>query len=164
MSKASYSKQDRAVIVTLRDSGKSWQQTAKEASEKIGRHISDNAARFQYQQEKGSGRPRPTTRAGRAAATKSNKRKGHSLEEFRKTFDVAQKIRDKVVELLNNGGEEYWTDDEFRQLCGVSVQNWRRHAELDEFKDYQFRKPGFHAWAPPSVVEEMKEITGHAGH
>lgn len=154
MANPSFTKEDRAVIIAARDSGKTWPETATEASKKLGRILTAESARFQYRQGK----------TGAVSKKKTKKKKGHSLEEFRSEFDIAKKIRDKVAELIADSSEEYWTDDEFRQICGVSVQNWRRHAELDEFKRYQFRKPGFHAWAPPSIVEAMKEITGHAGH
>lgn len=161
MSQASYSNEDRAVIVALRESGKSWQETATEASKKIGRTITVESARFQYKQAK-RGAPSANGRSRPRRPRKTAKR-GHTLDDFRAKFDITKKIEDKVNELLQDG-EEYWTDDEFRGICGVSVQNWRRHAELDRFKPYQFKKPGFHAWAPKDVVEQMKEITGHAGH
>lgn len=159
MPKETYSKEDRALILALRNEGRAWPEVATEASKRIGRTLTAESVRFQYRKAKGTDPIRP-----RRSNSRPTKKRGHSLDEFRNQFDVAQKIRDKVEELLQGGGEEFWTDDEFRQLAGVSVQNWRRHAELDEFKQYQFRKPGFHAWAPPSIVEEMKEITGHAGH
>jgi hypothetical protein len=155
MSKASYSKQDRALIVALRKEGKSWPKVAAEAGEKLGRSITAEGARFQFKQANSNAPTRPAPK---------KPRKGHSLDEFRSQFDITKKIDDKVAELLPDDREEYFTDDEFRQLCGVSVQNWRRHAELDRYRAYQFRKPNFHAWAPKPIVAAMQEITGHAGH
>lgn len=172
MGKELFSDDDRQVIKGLRDAGSTWEETASEASKKLGRDITAESARFQYRKTTagttaGTSAPRSrpsklTTSAPRTA--NGSKKKGHSLDEFRSQFDVTKKIDDKVAELLDGDSEEYWTDDEFRQLCGVSVQNWRRHAELDRYRKYQFKKPNFHAWATPKVVQYMREITGHAGN
>jgi hypothetical protein len=166
MAKAKFTDANRKKIVALRDSGKTWLEVAEEASTLIGFPISENGARFQYKQGTGVKRDRTKDRTPKPAGSprpSAAGRKAHSLEEFRAKFDVTKKIEDKVAELLQSG-EHYFSDDDFRGLCGVSVQNWRRHAELDRFKPYQFKKPGFHAWAPKLIVSEMQEITGAQGH
>lgn len=158
MGKERFSDADRATIVRLRDSGLTWEETSKKASKELGEPVTSNSCRFQYRKGKTGVDPNRSKRPAVA------KKKGHTLDDFRNQFDVTKKIDDKVEEFLTDDGEEYWTDDEFRQLCGVSVQNWRRHAELDRYRKFQFKKPNFHAWASPKMVEAMQEITGHAGH
>jgi len=161
MAKDKFSDSDRNAIAALRDSGLSWPEVSGQATTKLGKIVSVNSARFHYGKAKGKTRDRSREIARRP---RRNVKKGHSLDEFREKFDVVKKIADKVEEIFGKDSEEYFTDDEFRGLCRVSVQNWRRHAELDRFRKYQFKKPGFHAWASPSVVEAMKEITGVQGH
>lgn len=168
MAKEKLTDDSRTLIVALRDSGLSWREVATEAESKLGFTMSASAARSRYRSAKGikaDGRDHHAAGAVKrpSGRTAPSSRKAHSLDEFRAKFDVTMKIEDKVAELLAEG-DHYYTDDDFRGLCGVSVQNWRRHAELDRFKRYQFRKPGFHAWAPAALVVEMQEITGAQGH
>lgn len=82
----------------------------------------------------------------------------HSLTDFRKAHDIPQKIRNKLVSL--RGG--YVTEEELRQLCEVSVQNWRRNAELPEFSVNKFRLDGVTYWAGVETIRKMKQITGRA--
>jgi biotin operon repressor len=103
------------------------------------------------------GKPAPQV----AKRTTTPARAGHTLDDFRSKFDVGAMIEAKVAELLPEDGEQWFHDSDFRVLCGVSIQNWRRHA--DEYPQYQFKKGKFHAWAPLHMVEEMQTLTGHAG-
>lgn len=106
---------------------------------------------------------RPTNSAPPAGLIQptTGKAKGHTLDEFRAKFDVGKVIADKCAELLGEDGEEWFHDSDFRTLCGVPIQHWRRNA--DEFPQYQFKKGKFHAWAPVHMVEQFQHLTGHVG-
>ena len=59
---------------------------------------------------------------------------------------------------LGPNGKFYYSDSEFRELCGVHVQNWRRHADDDTFAPYRLRRGGHNLWAPAPMIESMKQI------
>jgi len=81
----------------------------------------------------------------------------HSLADFRREHDIAQKIRDAVAGLRADG---YVNEEELRQLCGVPVQHWRRHADLPEFAENKYRLDGTTLWAAKETIQQMKQITG----
>ena len=83
---------------------------------------------------------------------------GKTLDQFRKDHDVALKIRNGLKKLEG----VYMTDNEFRDFCGVHVSNWRRYADLDEFRDNKIRIQGVMHWAQASFIRKMKEILGIA--
>ena len=82
-----------------------------------------------------------------------------SIDEFRKAHDIPQKIRDRLANFRRGG---YLTEEELRQLCGVPVQLWRRHAELPEFADHKLRHEGVVYWGAKETIVKMKQITGRA--
>jgi len=79
------------------------------------------------------------------------------LSEFRKEHDIPQKIRDRLAAMR---ADSYCTEEEFRQLCSVPVQLWRRNAELPEFSLNKFKHDGVTYWATCATIEKMKKITG----
>jgi hypothetical protein len=88
-----------------------------------------------------------------------------TLGKFRQENDVTVKIRAGIARLLTVDSKNFdasptFTDNEFRDKCGVHVNNWRRNADLDEFKKYQLTVRRVLYWADPSVIEEMQKITG----
>ena len=95
-----------------------------------------------------------TAEAGQAGAPA----RIHSLADFRKAHDIAQKIRNKLPSL--RGG--YVTEEELRKMCEVPVQNWRRYAELPEFSGNKFKLDGVTYWAGVETILQMKQITGRA--
>ena len=145
------------LIHKLRKDGKTWAQVGKALG------MTENQARLRYRRWQTSNAPKPPA-ARKPPTVKPKAVAGRSMDDFRANYDFAQVIREKVQELLApEDANQWWTDDEFRQLCGISIQNWRRHAELDEFRRYQFKKGTLHAWAPLSMIEEFQHITGHVG-
>lgn len=81
------------------------------------------------------------------------------LSEFRKAHDLPQKIRDRLSAIT---GSRYFTEEDFRQHCEISVQNWRRNADLPEFAPHKFKLDGVTYWAGIETIKEMKRITGRA--
>jgi len=98
--------------------------------------------------------------SGRPAATVTPSRiRIRSLEDFRRSHDVPQKIRDRITGLKADG---YVTEEELRQLCEVPVQGWRRNAELPEFSEHKLKIDGVTYWASKETIRAMKRITGRA--
>lgn len=83
--------------------------------------------------------------------------KGKTLEQFKKQFDVREKIKDGLKRL---GSDCYMTDTEFREFCGVHINNWRRFADEDQFKNYRVRINSIWHWASAGMVKRMKDIVG----
>lgn len=86
--------------------------------------------------------------------------KGKGMSEFRAKHDVDLIIRTKVLGLLSEGNEEYFEDYDFREICGVSVHHWRRHADSPEFSEYRLKKGSLNVWAPAHIIMQMKKILG----
>ena len=86
--------------------------------------------------------------------------KGKDISEFRAKHDVNLIIRTKVLEFLSEDNEEYFEDYDFREICGVSIQHWRRHADSPEFEEYRLKKGRLNIWAPEHVIVQMKKILG----
>ena len=83
---------------------------------------------------------------------------GKTFEQFRKDHDVTLKIREGLKKLQG----VYMSDNEFRDFCGVHVANWRRYADLDEFRDNKIKVQGITHWAQPAFIKKMKEVLGIA--
>lgn len=83
--------------------------------------------------------------------------KKRPLEEFVRAHDVAYKIRQGLNRL---GDKVFMLDGEFREFCGVHVNQWRRFAELDEFSKNRLKHAGQIHWASESMISQMKGIVG----
>ena len=93
----------------------------------------------------------------------SKKRSGGTLDEFKNEFDlsviVPKKIEEGIEKYLRrpDGEPVYMFDWRFRELCKVSVTQWRRYA--DNYKYLQIKnKNGELIWGHPDIIEEMKEV------
>jgi hypothetical protein len=82
--------------------------------------------------------------------------KKHSLEDFRTENDFSYKIEKAVEEL----GDGYLTENEFKLVCGVPINYFRRFADLPEFRKNHFRLRDVVYWASEKTIEKMKEIAG----
>jgi hypothetical protein len=85
--------------------------------------------------------------------------KKRSISSFIAEHDIAHKIRQGLKKLGRDG---YMLDNEFREFCGVHVNQWRRYAELDEFSPSRMKHCGQQHWAAPETIEQMKGIVGLA--
>lgn len=104
------------------------------------------------------GKSLPTTRGPETTAP-GKPVSGKTLADFRKQFDVRERIRSGLKLHLSG---VYRTDQDFREACGVPPAEWRRFADLEEFEPYRWRYRGVLYWAAPKVLEQMKEIVGVA--
>ena len=86
--------------------------------------------------------------------------KGRSIDSFRAKYDVDLIIEKKVGELLNEEREEYFDDHDFRELCHLPTQSWRRHADSPKFAAYRLKKGDLNVWGPAHIIEQMKKILG----
>lgn len=93
--------------------------------------------------------------AKNATTTTEKKR---TLQDFRKTFDIALKIREGVKKFLS--GDRYLPDAEFREMCGVHIAQWRRYADDDEFNKNHYKFAGQILWANENTMRQMKKIAG----
>jgi hypothetical protein len=84
-------------------------------------------------------------------------KRGKSMDQFRQQFDVKLRIRQGVKKHL---ASVYMTDQEFREACGVSTTEWRRHSEEMEFDTFRAKIRGQILWAAPKMLVEMKSIAG----
>lgn len=82
--------------------------------------------------------------------------KKHSLEDFRTENDFSFKIEKAIDDL----GDGYLTENEFKLVCGVPVNYFRRFADLPEFRKNHFRLRDVVYWASEKTIEKMKEIVG----
>jgi len=83
---------------------------------------------------------------------------GKSLADFRLVHDVRLKIRAGIKKYLK--GDSLFTDQEFREACGVCSQEWSRYARDGEFDDNNDRIKQVLYWATPSTLREMRTICG----
>lgn len=82
--------------------------------------------------------------------------KKHSLDDFRVENDFSFKIEKAIDEL----GDGYLTENEFKLVCGVPVNYFRRFADLPEFRNNHFRLRDVVYWASEKTIKQMKEIVG----
>jgi hypothetical protein len=82
--------------------------------------------------------------------------KKHSLDHFRVENDFSLKIEKAIDDL----GDGYLTENEFKLVCGVPVSYFRRFADLPEFRNNHFKLRDVVYWASAKTIEEMKEIVG----
>ena len=84
-------------------------------------------------------------------------KRGKSMEQFRQQFDVKLRIRQGIKKHLAGC---YMTDQEFRDACGVSSAEWRKHAYEMEFDQNRAKIRGQTFWAQAKMLNEMKNIAG----
>lgn len=65
---------------------------------------------------------------------------GMSLEDFRAKFDEAQKIRNAIARLGRGAKCRIYSNQEFRELCGVPVAKWGQYSALKEFDACRIQK------------------------
>jgi hypothetical protein len=82
--------------------------------------------------------------------------KKHSLDDFRVENDFSFKIEKAIDEL----GDGYLTENEFKLVCGVPASYFRRFADLPEFRNNHFRLRDVVYWASEKTIKQMKEIVG----
>jgi hypothetical protein len=82
--------------------------------------------------------------------------KKYSLDHFRVENDFGLKI-EKAIDGL---GEGYLTENEFKLICGVPPNYFRRFADLPEFRDNHFKLRDVSYWASKETISQMKEIVG----
>lgn len=87
---------------------------------------------------------------------------GKSFTEFRQKHDYTHIIERAVAKYLPAGGDVYYEDGEFRILCGVPVQFWRRYSSDDRFLQNRVLRNKSDApyWAPANMAEQMRNILG----
>jgi hypothetical protein len=82
--------------------------------------------------------------------------KRHSLDNFRVENDFGLKIEKAIDDL----GDGYLTENEFKLVCGVPPNYFRRFADLPEFRDNHFKLRDVVYWASKETINQMKEIVG----
>lgn len=131
-------------IIELAAAGWSYQRIASEV--KLSKTATGNVIRAAA-----GVAPLPRPAAARKPA------KARSFEDFRAKHDTTHIIAGKVKELLS--GSEWFEDNDFRELCCVPSNNWRRHADSGEFDDYRVVKGSrINAWAPKAMARQMREV------
>lgn len=60
-------------------------------------------------------------------------KRGMSLDEFRSKFDEAQKIRNTIAGLGKGSKCRIYSNQEFRDLCGVPLNKWAQYSAMKEF-------------------------------
>lgn len=95
-----------------------------------------------------------------APPSRSRSRKGKTLGQFRDRYDVDLIIQKKVDEVLSDKDEEYYDDHDFREMCGIATQNWRRHADSSRFQPYRLKKGDLNVWGPAHIIISMRRILG----
>ena len=85
---------------------------------------------------------------------------GRTLDAFRAVHDVAHIIETNVEIHLRDSAEEYFTDHEFREICGVPSGNWRRFADDTKFAEYRLVRGSHNLWASKKMIREMRKILG----
>lgn len=106
--------------------------------------------------------PSPTRSAATpglpALATPSGK--GRSMTDFKARYDLHYRVEQKVAELLPPDGDTYYEDAEFRDLCDIHPQHWRRVSEDSRFQANRVICRQCNVWAPTNMVARMKHILG----
>ena len=97
-----------------------------------------------------------------APVSKTKAKPGRTMEDFKGRFDLHHKVALKVDELLPADGEIYYEDAEFRDLCDIHPQHWRRISEDDRFSPNRVNCRQCNVWAPSRMVPKMKHILGLA--
>lgn len=85
---------------------------------------------------------------------------GRTLDAFRAVHDVMHIIERNVGIHLKDSAEEYFTDHEFRELCGVPSGNWRRFADDTAFSEHRLIRGSHNLWASKKMIREMRRILG----
>lgn len=100
---------------------------------------------------------RPPDSHSNAVPAPTPKPRSRVLEQFRQEHDIAYKIRLGIARLKE---DEYMTDGEFREHCGVHVNQWRRYAEMEEFRPNRLKHAGQWFWGREQTIVSMKRIIG----
>jgi hypothetical protein len=82
--------------------------------------------------------------------------KKRSIQDFRTENDFSYKIERAIDDL----GDGYLTESEFKLVSGVPINYFRRFADLPEFRKNHFRLRDTVYWASEKTIEQMKEIAG----
>lgn len=82
---------------------------------------------------------------------------GKTIAAFRAEYDIHDKIKAGLAAI---SPAVYMTDTEFRELCKVHLNNWRRHADAEDFLPYRIKVNGLWFWAKPAMIQKMKHIVG----
>lgn len=85
---------------------------------------------------------------------------GKTLDSFRAAHDVAHIIETNITDHLKDTTQEYYTDHEFREICGVASSNWRRFADDTKFADHRLVRGSHNLWASKKMIREMRKILG----
>lgn len=85
---------------------------------------------------------------------------GRTLDAFRAVHDVAHIIETNVEAHLKDSASEYFTDHEFREICGVPAGNWRRFADDTKFAEHRLVRGSHNLWASKKMIREMRRILG----
>lgn len=107
----------------------------------------------------------PQAPVDKPAAKKPERARTKTLSQFRSVFDVKERIRNGIKAHLHFTGPVdkngvYMLDQDFREACGIQIQDWRRFADLDEFEPYRWRHKGLLHWAQPRMLATMRETVG----
>ena len=83
-----------------------------------------------------------------------------SIEDFINTYDdsicIPAKIEEGIKTLLTENGEpSYMHDKEFRDICGIPINKWRRYA--NQYQHLQVKTPDGIFWGHPDIIEDMKD-------
>lgn len=87
---------------------------------------------------------------------------GRSMTEFKARYDLHYKVGQKIAELLPANGDAYYDDAEFRDLCDIHPQHWRRISDDPRFQANRVVNRQCNVWAPENMVPQMKRILGIA--
>lgn len=98
--------------------------------------------------------------AVRESGAQLPKQSGRTLDAFRAVHDVSHIIETNVELHLQDSAKEYFTDHEFRELCGVPAGNWRRFADDTKFAEYRLIRGSHNLWASKKMIREMRRILG----
>jgi len=129
--------------------------TDKQIAKNLGRHgirVAD------VRQVRGPGTPAIAPRP--AAKERRTSQSGRSLDAFRKQHDVSFIIDEHIKSHLHEKADAYFTDHEFREICGVPSSNWRRFADDTRFADHRLVRGQHNLWASKRMIQEMRKIIG----
>lgn len=79
--------------------------------------------------------------------------KAISALDFRRQFDIPQKIKDLLPALRG----KIIADSDFRTEAKVSPDKWRAAANRDEFRPYQIKIKDKVFWGHPKDLQEIRE-------
>lgn len=93
-------------------------------------------------------------------AERPGRKRGRTMDDFRKSYDYALILRNAVARHLSPASKVYYTDAEFRDLVGIPQQCWRRFADDEALAGHRLKRGEHNIWASIAMVREMKKILG----